>query len=108
VLGVALGASVFGVGMVLLGYCPGTGIAAMATGSWHAVVGFAGMLVGGIAYGFSFPWVEAHIQKVAAWGKVRLPDVTGLPEAFFFVLLAVLAGVVFLLVERFGPRSEPS
>ena len=40
-LGVALGATLFGVGMVLYGYCPGTGLAAMATGSLHAMVGFA-------------------------------------------------------------------
>src|SRR5450759_3836941 len=32
-LGVVLGAALFGVGMVLYGYCPGTGIAAIATGS---------------------------------------------------------------------------
>ncbi len=68
-LGVSLGAALFGVGMVLYGYCPGTGVAAMATGSIHATVGFAGMLVGGVLYALSFTWVEANIQKVAALGE---------------------------------------
>ncbi|MBP9901174.1 MAG: YeeE/YedE thiosulfate transporter family protein [Verrucomicrobiota bacterium] len=105
-LGVSLGAALFGVGMVLYGYCPGTGVAAMATGSIHATVGFAGMLVGGVLYALSFSWVEANIQKVAALGKVRLPDITGVPDWGWFAILAAIAGVMFWLIEtRFKPTT---
>ena len=105
-LGVALGAALFGVGMVLYGYCPGTGVAAVATGSLHALVGFVGMLLGGVLYALSFAWVEANIQKVAALGKVRLPDITGVPDWGWFVILSAIAGVVFWLVEtRFKPAA---
>jgi uncharacterized protein len=108
-LGVALGAALFGVGMVLYGYCPGTGVAAMATGSLHALVGFVGMLLGGVLYALSFAWVEANIQKVAALGKVRLPDVTGVPDWGWFVILSAIAGVVFWLLEtRFKPVASAS
>jgi hypothetical protein len=108
-LGVSLGAALFGVGMVLYGYCPGTGVAAMAAGSLHALVGFVGMLVGGVLYALSFNWVEAHIQTVAALGKVRLPDITGVPDWGWFVILSAIAGVVFWLVEtRFKPVVTPS
>ena len=98
-LGVVLGAALFGVGMVLYGYCPGTGVAAMATGSLHAIVGFVGMLVGAVLYALSFTWVEAHIQTVATMGKVRLPDITGVPDWGWFVILAAIAGVVFWRIE---------
>jgi uncharacterized membrane protein YedE/YeeE len=98
-LGVGLGAALFGVGMVLYGYCPGTGVAAIATGSVHALVGFAGMLAGAIAYALSFRWVEEHIQTVAALGKVRLPDVTGLPDWLWLILLLVVAAVIFWVLE---------
>ena len=47
--GVALGASPFGVGMVLYGYCPGAGVAAMATGRLHETDGFIGLLAGGLS-----------------------------------------------------------
>lgn len=104
-LGVVLGASLFGVGMVLYGYCPGTGVAALATGSLHAVVGFLGMLAGGVAYALTFSWVESHIQKVAALGKIRLPDVTGIPDGLWFLGLGVIAAVVFRWIER---RSRPT
>lgn len=108
-LGVGLGAALFGVGMVLYGYCPGTGIAAVATGSLHALVGFAGMLAGGVLYALSFAWVETHIQKVAALGKVRLPEVTGLPDWAWFAILTGIAGVVFWLLEtKFKPVPAPA
>lgn len=94
-LAVALGAALFGVGMVLYGYCPGTGIAACATGSVHGLVGFAGMLAGGVLYAYCYPWLEAHVQTVAAFGKVRLPDLTPLPAWAWFAFLAVVALGVF-------------
>lgn len=105
-LGVVSGATLFGVGMVLYGYCPGTGVVAMATGSLHAVTGFLGMLCGGVLYALSFSWVDAHIQQIAVLGKVRLPDVTGVPDWAWFCLLAGVAGVVFWLIEtQFEKRT---
>ena len=105
-LAVGLGAALFGVGMVLYGYCPGTGLAAIATGSLHALVGCVGMLAGAVLYAFSYPWVEKHIQTVAALGKVRLPELTGLPDWLWFALLAGLAAVVFWLIEvKFEHRN---
>ena len=99
-LGVGLGAALFGVGMVLYGYCPGTGVAAIATGSLHALVGFAGMLMGGILYAFTYPWVEVNIQTVGALGKVRLPELTGMSDAGWFAILTGVAVVVFWLLEK--------
>ncbi len=103
-LGVGLGATLFGVGMVLYGYCPGTGVVALATGSLHALVGFIGMLVGGVLYALSFSWVEAHVQNVAALGKLRLPDVTGIPDWGWFAILGGIAAVVFWLLESRSAR----
>ena len=80
-LAVALGAALFGVALVVYGYCPGTGIAAVATGSVHALVGVIGMVIGAIIYALTFDWVKEHILPVAAFGKIRLPDVTGAPTS---------------------------
>ncbi|MDF1823513.1 MAG: YeeE/YedE thiosulfate transporter family protein [Verrucomicrobiales bacterium] len=105
-LGVALGSAIFGVGMALLGYCPGTGVAAMAAGRIHAVVGFLGMLAGGIVYAFSYGWVNENILSVAAMGKVRLPEVTGIPAIAWWAILFVGVGVVFYLLEKKFTTSE--
>ena len=99
-LGVALGASLFGAGMVLYGYCPGTGLAALATGSLHALVGAFGMVAGAVFYALSFDWIKAHILPVWAFGKVRLPEITGIPAALWFAVLAAGALALFYVVER--------
>jgi len=104
-LGVALGAALFGFGMVVYGYCPGTGLAAIATGSLHALAGLAGMLVGAALYALSFTWVEAHIQNVAALGKLRLPDVTPLPDWAWFAVLAIGASFLFRFLRR---KQQPN
>ncbi len=103
-MAVILGAILFGVGMVLYGYCPGTGVAAMATGSVHALVGFLGMMAGGVLYALTYPWVKVEILNVMDLGKVRLPDLTGLPEWAWFLLLGAIAGIIYWWLEtRFKP-----
>lgn len=101
-LGVGLGGALFGVGMVLYGYCPGTGVAAVATGSVHALVGFVGMLVGAILYAMSFTWVRDHILNVAAMGKLRLSEITGTPDWLWFVALSIGAALLFWMLQRVG------
>ena len=103
-LALILGGGLFGIGMAAYGYCPGTGVAAIATGSIHALVGFGGMLAGGILYAFSYPWVKANILPVGACGKIRIPDLIPVPEIVIWGVLVVVA----LLLFRFLGRREPS
>jgi uncharacterized membrane protein YedE/YeeE len=99
-LAISLGAALFGVGMVLYGYCPGTALAAIGAGSVHALVGAAGMLLGGVFYALSFDWVKTSILPVGAMGKVQLPQLLGVSAPVMFAGLAVVALVVFALIER--------
>lgn len=101
-LATVMGAAMFGVGMVLYGYCPGTGVAAIAAGSVHALVGGIGMLLGGALYALSFDWVKANILSVWALGKVTLPGLMGVPHEVLYALLAVTALGLFRWAERRG------
>jgi uncharacterized membrane protein YedE/YeeE len=101
-LATIIGASLFGVGMVLYGYCPGTGVAAIATGSVHALVGAIGMLIGGALYAFSFDWVREHIISVWALGKVSLPELLNVPSIAIYTVLAMVAVILFRWAERRG------
>jgi uncharacterized membrane protein YedE/YeeE len=105
-LGIVIGSALFGIGMVVYGYCPGTGIAAVATGSLHALVGLFGMLAGGIAYAYSFPWLRDHIFTIGKLGKVRLPEVTHVSQWVWYAALVGIAVVVFGLLEWIGPKDE--
>ncbi|MCI4680700.1 YeeE/YedE family protein [Rhodoblastus acidophilus] len=100
ILGVALGATMFGLALVFLGYCPGTSLAATATGSVHALVGVLGMLAGAMLYAFSFSWIKTHILNVWAVGKVRLPELTGVPDIIWLAGLGAIAVAGFVWLER--------
>lgn len=108
-LAVVIGALLFGIGMVVYGYCPGTGIAAIATGRLDALVGFLGMLAGAALYAVSYDWIVAHILPVADLGKKRLPDLLGLPEWVWYATLVAMAAGVFSVVavveKRRGTRE---
>lgn len=99
-LGNALGGAIFGVGMALLGYCPGTGVAALGDGSRHAIPGVLGMVFGAAAYAKAYPWMKTHVLSVGALGKETLGTLTGLSPAWFIGLILVAAAVLAVLLER--------
>lgn len=101
-LAVALGAVLFGIGMAIYGYCPGTGLAATGTGSLHALAGVVGMLAGAIAFAFSFDWIKAKLLPVAALGAIRLPDLTGISDPVWFAGLFVIGFAGLIALERRG------
>ena len=103
VLGVVLGVTLFGIGMVLYGYCPGTGVAAIATGSVHALVGFVGMVVGGVIYAMTYASVKSSILSVGAMGEIMLPEVTGVPDLGWLIILTAASLTLFRVV---GAREK--
>jgi hypothetical protein len=98
--GVILGGLIFGVGMTLLGYCPGTGVAAVAEGSRHAVFGVLGMLAGAAVYAEVAPLMKATVLQIGDLGKITLADATGVSPWAFLTALAVGATLLFAAIER--------
>lgn len=87
-----LGGVLFGAGFVLGGYCPGTSIAAIATGRKDAMVFALGMLAGVLAYAEFTPQLDDW-YKATASGELTLPAVTGIGMGWWALLfLAVLVG----------------
>jgi hypothetical protein len=97
---VVIGGAIFGVGMVLLGYCPGTGLAAAAEGHRDAAFGVLGMLLGAAV----FAEIHATVSKtVLTWfnlGPVTLPEVLGVPAWAVLAVLTIGAGALFAAIER--------
>ena len=104
-LGLLLGGGLFGVGMVVYGYCPGTGVAAIATGSLHALVGFFGMVVGGVLYALSFGWVKTNVLSIGAFGKIRLTELVPIPEIAWWVILGAGTLVLFRVLGWNGASA---
>jgi uncharacterized membrane protein YedE/YeeE len=97
----ALGGAIFGVGMVLAGYCPGTSFAAIGQGSLDAIAATGGMIVGAGLFAQAYPWLSREILAVGDYGKITLPDLTGIPWWTYFTFLAV-GGLLALTVARRG------
>ena len=103
------GGLIFGVGMALLGFCPGTGVAAIGDGARHAWPGLLGMVVGGGLYAEVYPYIKDRFLEVGALtvdagvkvtDKVTFSELTSLSPWWFIVALVVAAAIVFVVVER--------
>jgi uncharacterized membrane protein YedE/YeeE len=73
--GVLFGAALFGTGMALLGYCPGTCVAAAGEGKRDAAVGVLGMFAGALAFVRAYPALKP-LLSAGDLGKRTLPRVT--------------------------------
>ncbi len=101
VLGNVAGGVIFGFGMALFGYCPGTGVAALGDGSFRqAAFGVLGMLVGAATYAEVYPAVKANLLSVGDFGKLTFPEITGLSPWLFVAALAVGAVVLFAALGK--------
>jgi hypothetical protein len=92
----ALGGLVFGAGFIIGGYCPGTSIAAVATGRKDGLAFALGMLAGVLAYVEWTPGIDEWI-KANTRGEMTLPSATGIGMGWF-----VLAFVAFLVFAGWG------
>lgn len=103
-LAVPVGGLVFGVGMALMGYCPGTVCVAAAVGRRDAWAGLGGVLAGALLYAELAPWAQRTLQAKADWGGVTLASMTGVPAWVFFGGLAAACFYFFRWLER---RATP-
>lgn len=104
----AIGGLIFGIGMAIAGYCPGTGVAALGDGSRHAWFAVLGMVAGAAVYAELDPWVKS-VMGSPDLGKATLASVTHLSVWVWIAVLAAVAGVVFAVLEiKPGRRGRGS
>ena len=87
------GGLILGVGFVIGGYCPGTSVAAMATGRVDAVLYALGVGAGTVVFAEAFRFLESFFYA-GKLGAVTLPQVFHLPYGLvvFAVVLMALGG----------------
>jgi uncharacterized protein len=73
--GIVGGALLFGTGLAVLGYCPGTSLAALGERRGDAVAGVLGMLAGALAFVRTYPRLRPLIEA-GDLGKQTLPGLT--------------------------------
>jgi uncharacterized protein len=100
-----VGGLLLGVGFVIGGYCPGTSVAAVATGKIDGLVYVLGIVAGTLTFAGLFPLLRG-LYLAGSAGAMTLPQVLHLPYGLvvFAVVLMAIGGFygAGLLEKRFG------
>jgi uncharacterized protein len=87
-----VGGLLFGTGFLVGGYCPGTAMAAIATGRKDGLLFALGMLSGVYGYAEFTPQLDDW-YKATALGELTLPSLTGIGMGWWTLLfIAILLG----------------
>lgn len=104
-----VGGLLLGAGFVIGGYCPGTSIAALATGRIDAMVYALGIGAGTFTFAFLFPWLKTFYVSGSA-GALTLPQLLHLPYGLMVFGVVVMAVAGFygasLIEAHFKARAE--
>ena len=74
-----VGGLLLGAGFIVSGYCPGTGVVAIASGNLDGVAAIGGIMLGSLAFGFGYGPLEGF-YKSGAMGVVRIDRLLGVPD----------------------------
>lgn len=98
---VLIGASLFGAGWAIMGFCPGTSIGALGEGRIHAVFAVLGMIVGAAVYAELYPFFKATVLSWKDFGKIGLPETLGVSQ---WVIVPVFWAAVISLFFWFEKK----
>ncbi|MAH04142.1 MAG: hypothetical protein CL561_01080 [Alphaproteobacteria bacterium] len=108
-IGVFVGGILLGIGFAIAGYCPGTGLAAAATGRKDALIFALGGLAGAFAFTLSYGWLADNtflFDKIAG-GNVGLAA-TGNDKydaliPFSGTAIGIVQGIAFIAIAYLIP-----
>jgi len=99
---VVLGGALFGAGWAVMGFCPGTSVGALGEGRWHALFAVLGMIAGAALYAELYPFFKSTVLAWKNFGKIGLPEVTGLSPWILISLFWAGTMTLFFWFEKKG------
>jgi uncharacterized protein len=107
IVGNLVGGLIFGVGMAVAGFCPGTAVAGAGEGKLDYIVpGLLGFLTGAVIYGLTYQAVFPQISAIANYGNVVIPDLWHINPYLAVFVFALMALVLFYLIDRMGMHRK--
>jgi hypothetical protein len=107
VLGVGAGGLLFGVGIALSGYCPGTTLVASMEGRWDALFAVLGAFAGALAYVIAYPALAPRLVEPYTFGSLTLGGVAGVGGGIAGAVVgAGFIAIALALPLRPGARGE--
>lgn len=98
-----LGASIFGVGFAVLGYCPGTIAGAVGNGYLDAITGgVAGIVLETWIFAIMYPRLKDGILEKGYFGDITLPSLLKINDWVAVVPTFALIILVLFWIEKAG------
>lgn len=98
-----LGGLIFGVGMLLLGFCPGTCAGAFGEGRVDGLLrGILGILIGAGLYSEAHPLLQGNLLQVGVYGKLTFPGLFGVNHWILIVPVVLAFGTLLFWIDRKG------
>jgi uncharacterized membrane protein YedE/YeeE len=94
-----MGGLLFGVGFALIGYCPGTGTAALGQGNFDAIAGILGLLAGSYLYAEASGALGRSVETWGDHGKLTLPQALGVSTTKVVLVLAPTLILVLVAID---------
>lgn len=92
-----VGGLIMGLGFVIGGFCPGTGICSAAIGKIDAMIFVIGLFIGVLVFAEGYPIWE-NLYKAENWGSPRIFELLGMSQSLFAFLLMLMAVGAFWAV----------
>jgi uncharacterized protein len=109
IVGNLVGGLIFGVGMALSGYCPGTCAAGAGEGKVDYIVpGLLGFLTGAVIYGLTYQQVFPQISAIANYGNAIIPELWNVNAFLFITLFTLMSLFLFYMIDRAGWQRKDS
>ncbi len=103
-----VGGLILGLGFVVGGYCPGTGMASLSTGRVDGMIYILGVFAGIFVFGESFSlWKDFYVS--GKMGQITLYELTGIPYGviMFLVILMAIGGFIGAeKVEKYFAKKD--
>lgn len=99
------GGFLFGIGYLLSGYCPGTSMAALASGRVDALIAMAGVAAGSLVFAALYPFIEAFYLSSGMDG-LTLQKAAGIGHWFVIAFLWLAASAMFYAMERYERKRS--
>jgi uncharacterized protein len=101
-----IGAVCFGIGLAVIGYCPGTGMAGAGEGSRDAMIGVLGMIIGAGILVVGFNFLEPAALSLGDFGKLTVPMLLEISEWPVIAALAALVLLAIWLIRFLEPAAR--
>lgn len=107
VVGNLVGGLIFGVGMSLAGYCPGTVAAGAGEGKLdYLIAGGLGLITGAIIFGMTYQQIFPPLAKPANLGNVTLATLWNLDPLLLVAVFVTFVLLLFYFLEHGWKRRD--